>query len=142
MLRSTAHAAIERMADQALAGNTWARGDGFYVVADVLVIERAAQGHEPEPTWKLRRPDGRTAYVYRDPEPAAPPVVPVSPEVIAHHTTAHAEQCPDGGYAERTCPCGDAVALVCTDCSAVVFVALRPGTAPCAHAQALMGGAT
>jgi hypothetical protein len=135
--------AIEALADEALAGGTWVRGAGVYVVADVCVLEWACQGHETPHTWRLRRPDGREVYVYRDQghRPAGCAPSPASPEVIRHHTAAHAERCPAGGYEEKACPCAMTVAIVCTSCAEPVFLMTAPTADPCIHAQALGGQA-
>ena len=60
-----------------------------------------------------------------------------SVEVLAEHARRH--PCQDATCVEVVCPCGSALALVCGECRQPVYVAVRPGAAPCEHARELMG---
>ena len=44
---------------------------GLIVVPDTLIVEGAANGHDSPDTWRLRRADGRTTWLYALPAGAA-----------------------------------------------------------------------
>ena len=58
---------VEGMADEALASGTVVARGGYVVAPDLVVLEGVANGHEVPDSLRLRRADGRTASVFRDP---------------------------------------------------------------------------
>jgi hypothetical protein len=66
--------AVEAAADLALdaGGPGWARAGDLFVVADLLIVEGLANGHDELPaTTRLVRADGRAVWLFRWPPEAA-----------------------------------------------------------------------
>jgi hypothetical protein len=59
-----------------------------------------------------------------------------SPEVLEHHDRIHRRQClSDLPPQIFNCPCGVCTVIICGRCDEPVFVAVRPGSEVCEHAQ-------
>jgi hypothetical protein len=60
------------------------------------------------------------------------PRIGASPEIIRHHLSHH--PCKDAHPIEVLCPCGNAVAILCSECGDPMFLAVNPEVW-CDHAQ-------
>ena len=69
---ATDHAA--ELADLALSAGQVAGCDdcGLILVPDLVMVEGLANGQQVPDTWRMRRHDGRVAYVYRLPVSVTP----------------------------------------------------------------------
>jgi hypothetical protein len=60
------------------------------------------------------------------------PHIGASPEVIRHHLDVH--PCKTARVLETECPCGHAVALICSECAEPLFLAVNSEDW-CSHAE-------